>query len=38
VIAQVLRYAGFTADGQGGNPAGLVGTAALMRDTKCLTS
>jgi PhzF family phenazine biosynthesis protein len=31
VTARVLRYAAFTVDGQGGNPAGLVGDAARMQ-------
>jgi PhzF family phenazine biosynthesis protein len=33
VIAQVLRYAAFTVDGQGGNPAGLVSDARSLDAT-----
>jgi PhzF family phenazine biosynthesis protein len=34
VIAQVLRYAAFTVDGQGGNPAGLVLDARALDATQ----
>ena len=34
MIAQVLRYAAFTVDGQGGNPAGLVLDASGLDATQ----
>jgi PhzF family phenazine biosynthesis protein len=34
MIAQVLRYAAFTVDGQGGNPAGLVLDARDLHATQ----